>query len=385
MIEKAASIQWGDWPRQVPVSTYLDTRDRYVERISACADVVAVFQLGEVSVPGLSDIDVIAVVKEKLHESTPTTYALASDDTAQYCFSHAPYIVPSEVFKNLERFWWTQKLTRLTGIDLSLLFVDGHTRKLVELSLVIDYVPLLGSVIRSALGRRAIPVRKMLLVLNSLRHSIKLLAPFERVMEWERFSDHVFTFRSEFFTLSTGDCQRSLLDLMHAADRCSVEMLGCLDSLLQAEVFFGPVGPGRAVLEVSPTTWYRFSPDWNSNGYAVSIRSGGLPQRLAACVHSLPPGLIPVYETYASVGGPLSERIHNRLKIVRPVLRRSPSEFEQVLREKVRWAERQACFLRSHGFPWGQMALYPFYRPPQPLFRRGLERALAGFHRLALR
>ena len=113
VLKKAPGIQWEDWPRQVSASAYHSVRDRYVEAVSRCPDVVAVFQIGEISVPGLSDIDIVVVVNEKLRESAQVTYAVSSDETAQYCFDHTPYVIPSDVFTNIERFWWTQKLTHL--------------------------------------------------------------------------------------------------------------------------------------------------------------------------------------------------------------------------------------------------------------------------------
>jgi len=375
--EKRTGFRWEDWPRQLSASTYGAVRDRYVEGVSACPDVVAVFQMGESSVPGISDIDLIVVVKEELSQSRPGTYALPSEETALYCFSHTPYVAPRDVFLNLERFWWTQGLKPLGATGLAPLPLDDQSQKLVGLSLVVDYIPLLLPVVFSALESRVIPVRKMLAVLNSVRYSFSLLEPFEPAHEWTEFGDQVAALRSKFFKRDAGASKKALLGLMEAAARCMSGAMTRLDSLLQSRAFFGPLGSASGLLEISPTTWYRFAPDWMEGGSGVS--RGGLPRRLAHRVVSLPPGLLPVYQVYAGGHGPISARIRSGLKLDKPVVRESPAEFENILREKMYLADRQASFLQLHGFSWGQMALFPFYRRKR-LFRGTLERAVAGLH-----
>ena len=65
--------------RHYPKAEYAKALKKYVRLVSSCGDVLAVYQAGSVSVPGVSDIDLLVVLKDELDgERSSIRYLLAS-------------------------------------------------------------------------------------------------------------------------------------------------------------------------------------------------------------------------------------------------------------------------------------------------------------------
>ena len=84
--------------------------ENYVNTVSKYEDVVSIYQCGNISVEGISDIDLIVVLKDPLTTTTKADYEINRFDSfANYTFTHNPFIVNSAIFAELQKLFFNFK------------------------------------------------------------------------------------------------------------------------------------------------------------------------------------------------------------------------------------------------------------------------------------
>lgn len=85
-----------DFPRQVPVEAYELAVQRMVERLATVSGVRCIYQIGHVSTPGISDLDLLVVFEDDATCNVNPLHGLSCDD--RYLFVHCPFAVTKSNF-----------------------------------------------------------------------------------------------------------------------------------------------------------------------------------------------------------------------------------------------------------------------------------------------
>ncbi len=148
---------------------------------------LAVYTYGAVSVPGISDLDVIIVSEAPVK--------LSLDQKTRWILGHTPEVLSPEEFKSLGERVDTRNLQRVWGEDLGVPEVpEGRKRALAA-----NYAARRAIALHKALATRQLMARTLLRHLHALRYNFSLLG-----LEEPRFFKDVDTLRGLWFSLGPG-------------------------------------------------------------------------------------------------------------------------------------------------------------------------------------
>ena len=95
-----------NYPKQAVIGNYDDVRSAIIEFYDRNEDVISIYEYGSVSNPGVSDLDLIFVLKDKI-SSTESQFDLSDISTfAQDLVADGTVIkMPLNVFQNIQYFF----------------------------------------------------------------------------------------------------------------------------------------------------------------------------------------------------------------------------------------------------------------------------------------
>ena len=188
---------------------YIDYKfalDYLLEKITRWNTIKSIYQVGSVSFPGLSDIDLLIVMKSNRRDISFRYSIKNLPEDFQYMCSHDGWLIDEKTFKNLHYWFPYFNLNHVYGTELELDETHKDNLTLQSILLVnylITKVPsdfLLYSCLKGYFYERV-----MENMVNSLRHSLFLWAkicPAGDRIEYRNFTDEYQLFRKEYFNLS---------------------------------------------------------------------------------------------------------------------------------------------------------------------------------------
>ena len=200
-------------PRPARMEEYEDAAREMEELLAGLPGIVAVYRTGGVSMPGISDIDRIAVVESRgplpqvWHRLAPRTRELAM---------HGPLLVDLATFRRHLWFAHLEPLELVSGsaVDLDERPLPSYSEPLIAAESMT--VSLLSTVKQVATGM--VKVRPTLCQLNNLRHALALATlDREQAAAAHRLAGQVETLRSAWFGWSDADRTERVTALVHAA------------------------------------------------------------------------------------------------------------------------------------------------------------------------
>src|SRR3989338_4883934 len=97
---KAEDFIFSDYPRKKSIDDYEEVYEKIRSICARNPGVLSVYTFGQVSVPGISDIDLIFVLKD--HAKLPKFLRkLAIDRKSKYILLHPFFIVPEDFMENI--------------------------------------------------------------------------------------------------------------------------------------------------------------------------------------------------------------------------------------------------------------------------------------------
>ena len=197
-------------------------------------DIRVIYTNGVVSNPGISDIDILIVVK---NNTSPSLKFVWLDKKERNMICHPFYIIDETIMKNI----------RLIYPDFNLKLIKGHSMiinqptknelRLIRIFLMIDVIlrHFPGDYLEMLITRW-ISVRDALLRLNALNHSIatfKLIGLKKK--EWDSYIKEVKKLRSAWFNIGYEEQNKILIKLLKEATYISMDIASELSSLLEKE------------------------------------------------------------------------------------------------------------------------------------------------------
>jgi len=223
------------------VNDYNEVLSAYLNRISGDPSVISVYQAGTIAVPGVSDIDIIIIVKDSMPCSRDCRYSIESlDDRSRYIFMHEPYVVNESLatyirflypFTNLHCVWGKEFNIHNPDKNHNLhFFIQEYVKGFMRWP---DY---LGS---------AIHVRNIIPVACSMKHSVAMFTSlFDDISEFHIHTYNEYLIRlndlkESALTLETVKLYDVIRNLIQSTRSIIKMMLEHLDTYLRTHVDIG--------------------------------------------------------------------------------------------------------------------------------------------------
>lgn len=267
-----------DFPTPATVDAYDEAARLYYERVSRASPEASVYRFGGVSAPGISDLDVICAFPEgsRVWMSDVAPGWLGPEHRSLFC--HPPLVLSRGQFRDIPLYYPNIALVRVGGPELPIRRLSEAERKLIGLMVGMEFLPLRWSDLCMLWMDERLPVRKSLLLLASLRHSIDHLAEWGvRREQWAQFVWQVDMMRAAWsrpgdplaIVALLRQSERVARELIVAHDEVLSMVLGSADSTVRPEmviatnspkrvtVFTGAVGSPAFPVEDLLATWKR--------------------------------------------------------------------------------------------------------------------------------
>ena len=232
-------------PKFVTLSDYGQAAKEIDDLLGSLPGVVAVYQLGSVSAPGISDIDRIAVVERSGRFSSVWGRLSAS---TRYLAMHSPFLVDVETFVRHRWFAVPEPLEAVSGTELALEAPPSHQllRAIAGIEgLVVSRLKLAKQL---SIGR--VKVRPFLCALHNLGHDLRLIevSQAEAPLAWD-LTAKILAVRGEWWEMPDHERDGRVLELVYSAPMAIDEALA---------------GYSVAAAESAIATSMRLSAEWKN-------------------------------------------------------------------------------------------------------------------------
>ncbi len=162
-------------PKPTPLSRYHREIEKYVDYVSSFDDVLAIYSMGSVTCPGISDIDLIVVTKDIVHNAHKLSAGHKRYD--HELFIHDVIVISRRSFKRLQYIFFASNLKLIwANSKMEQFVVDNAPERERALSLLLDFTEARLLEYNSLNQLRRVNIRKWLTRIDSLRHTVNLAA-----------------------------------------------------------------------------------------------------------------------------------------------------------------------------------------------------------------
>jgi hypothetical protein len=197
----------GDDIRAIDRAEYTRVLEAYLAALRPLPGVTAVYQLGNIKVPGISDIDLIVVVDDRIQAGTNFWELLRSvtGPHGPYVFSHPSYVISRDIFPQLPLLFYADNLRHLWGEKLAFVSVPPeqeafYAYMIAVESAIVQTFPFL----RSLTTGTATNLRSLLCHLNAVRHNFSTIARWVDCRDrrrWTNYLEAIDRLRTGWFAL----------------------------------------------------------------------------------------------------------------------------------------------------------------------------------------
>jgi hypothetical protein len=162
----------------ISIEVYEKVVNRYIAFVSAFPIVKAVYQIGSVGAPGVSDLDLVVVVENCYDPAQMNQLSVLqpqTDNLIKYLFIHDIYLYDRESFSNFHYTNYCDNLILLYGAPQPIVKTDETEKRALFLQIIFDFVSSRLAQFQQFLASRQLSVRGALVRLSSIRHSYKML------------------------------------------------------------------------------------------------------------------------------------------------------------------------------------------------------------------
>lgn len=341
-----------NYPKQAVIGNYDDVRSAIIEFYDHNEDVISIYEYGSVSNPGVSDLDLIFVLRDEI-SSTESEFNLSSISAfAQDLVADGTVIkMPLNVFKNIQYFD-NLNFHKLSGLDVSINDPTEADDKFIKLASIIDWVPERILKLTRIINSKEINITNALCVLHSFGYSLKFL---DRLLGSSEDSQNLIT--------ETARLRGAWRDI----DNPEMDLVECLKNaikigvkrLFDYELYLRDSGDYLSRdfsinhdidLELYSNHFLRFS-DVHSPSFDLSLSSLQIEDKFCIVLSHY---FYPHFAILAGLEGKLSKRMRNKIQGYLPIDRGLVnSPYEENLRRKMNLAEQNAEFLIRNNLKTG--------------------------------
>ena len=231
---KKEDFSFYGYPIKFALKDYENVLDKIKNKARKTKEILSIYHFGEVKAPGISDIDLIFVLKEncKLPALLKKHYI---DNDSKYLIFHPFLIFTENIMENIKYIYPNSKYIRIYGKEISLYEPSKSELKKIKTYLIIDTVLRHFPVdhLYVLLSKR-VNIRMILLRFNALKYTLNMFKDIsgKEKSSWNNFSKNVDYIRKNWFNLNKDLREHKLLDLIKEAAYISTDLLKEVDIFL---------------------------------------------------------------------------------------------------------------------------------------------------------
>jgi hypothetical protein len=163
-----------DYPHFVAEAQYHSILDEMVKRLAKLPEIFTVYQIGGISSPGISDLDLIVIFRDGVSVTQDFLHDLSMDE--RYLFIHNLYGISHHDFKEAENFTFFNNFTLLYGRDVrSDIKLPHKETEILKRQIAIEYLIKMGINIYLQKSYQALRIRDILLHVKALQYDLDFL------------------------------------------------------------------------------------------------------------------------------------------------------------------------------------------------------------------
>lgn len=353
-------------PKRYSLSDYDKAVESFIEHYRKHQDVIAIYRFGNVSAPGISDLDFIVVLRDKLNVPFDSEYSICrfSKDLRYLYNDTQPFLMPLNIFRDFYKIFPVSNLKLLYSVGLNSFeyHEENKGREIFRLLSLIDIcIYFYPAIFLRELFSETLNVRFSLLILNSLKFALAMASEIcgKENDRWKSYVASSTNLRHEWFDLDDKAKIQSLKELLEEASRVSAEMVQSLDIHIQAHCW--------KTDKNSPSSEYRifhcsFIASYNSED--ILSREKEFYENNNGWYSLLPLSFMYPAWNYARQNGPVSNHINKYLSYKRDfsAVCFNP-QISEHLNERMSCMNRHAAFYSENRIKIPMVHNYYFYDP----------------------
>lgn len=356
---------------------YDQTLNNILTTLSPLPDVQGIFTFGEVSDPGISDLDLVVVVSDTAAVSTllAVQAAARADRVTRYVFSfHPPEVIPRRSLQDIAYFPSLYKLRQVWGEPIEIIVPPEEERLFPRLADYVDFTFAVGVLWRRLAEGRP-HLRSFLYLLKVYAHSLRMADLVLARPPDNRIADRVRAVRQE----SLAGREDMIASVFALFGEC-IQALRAADQQLEAFLQRHGVMSLASFRETVPYPDGRFYVFETPVGKRSAVARGLVRQRrwqlpqIDSALHVYPGFYLAQFATYGRGTGAYG-RAHRIVFEDRAADLIIDSNYRQVLTSRVRAVERVYAVTRRGGLlPWVPLGIA--FRAPDSIRVSWIQRLL---------
>lgn len=299
-------------PQRKDMDFYEKAKREFVTKFSKYSGTLAIYQIGSVSFPGISDLDMMVIFKDDVRKlPLGLRYPNFLDEESKYCFPHPPAFYKESWCEFIYQIQPYSEPNHLWGKKIDYLNCDTTDKRVLRIITLWDIIlSEYPGIFLYCFLRKKIYVRYVLARLGGLKHAVEMFAEIggEKPEDWKGTFEQIEYLRAGWFNLSSNERLKRLLDGIKNALVVSVELIELFGEFLFSE--FGEF-IGDAGIYIGSNDFICFQKDWDKKeSLSTSLYTYS---RTGACVSILPCQYSLLLSKYAGNKTRLGRHIRKRL------------------------------------------------------------------------
>ena len=329
---------------------YENARDDIVKHYSRSDSVISIYEYGSVSAPGVSDLDIILVLKDKVNAiESDLDFKNINEDVYSLVADGIVIKMPEHVFSKIHRFD-RLRFKRLFGKEIRVEeYIDS---KVINMISVVDWLPERVLRLTKVLLADEINVSNVLCVLHSFLYSIEKINDMAGDAGSENVINNVRKLRSDWYDLDKPEemLRRCIIESI----RLGYQYISMLQEYIESAGHIKSIqsqSVDGAQLELYDNCYIKFSSNIGEGDLMQKAIDSSDAENTFVIISDF---YYPHFYFLSLQNGGLSSAIKSKIK---PYFRLGDSclsvEYEAILRNKINLAEDNAVFLKRNGYKKG--------------------------------
>lgn len=355
-----------NFPRFFDRDFYNSAKEKFIERYSRHRDVLSIYLFGQVSVPGISDLDFIVIMKDRLIKALDHKYSVLSfSNDLRYIYNETqPFVVTENIYKEFWKIFPTHHLSLIYGREINQIIPDEQAVRLHNLLILIEvchnFYPVLFLKQLYAVRKN---VRYSLLILNALKFPLQLFMDTFGVTvdSWVEFMKDVVNLREGWFQKEDQERYHQMNSSLHSASTVSIDLIDKLNKYIEREFWNYTPNANRHTTE-GISIWDKFFlPEYDSSQVLKNILNEN--KRTGKWLTYLPLNFYYPLFIYSLEAGPVSRHIGKYIMDVRNLFMIKDDNFPAVMQDRIRLMNAHGAFYKDNKVKINMVHGYYGYSP----------------------
>ena len=341
-----------NYPRQVSEAFYTHAREEIVKNYSSNDDIVSIYEYGSVSSPGVSDLDIMLIMREDPRVTDQELdFRHINEDVFSLVQDGNVMKMTRDIFENLS-FLDDFHVKKIFGKDVPIVTPSDEDKNVLKLISIVDWLPERVLRLTRVISDKTINISNVLCILHSFLYSIKRI---DKMIPQAKKSANLIktieSLRNNWHNLNSPE------DILVRTIKNSIS-LGYL-YLNQFKEYVIDLGHYQDIdsnyldnieIEIFKNHFLRFvGKEFESN---LEESSSAMSDSSKAFVSV--PGMFYAHFYHLSIqDGLLSESMRNKINPYIPCENKLQEKYRTNLTRKMKIASENAKFLKENGFKGG--------------------------------